>query len=195
MTAIDIEVLVPMAQKGDRAAWTALVESLRPQLERQAKRLTHTRYPHHSATEFAQDAIVKLIEMPTFLRDSGTAENIYTRLLCYLLQTLKNRVANAIRDEETIKRTPPGPRVPAAADSPAGPPPDPARHAPVELQLDLAAALQLLDRRDRDLIVGVYFEKQTYAELSEKYGLSIDLVRKRLGEARKELGELLQEWK
>ena len=105
MTAIDIEVLVPLAQTGDRAAWTALVESLRPQLERQAKRLTHTRYPHHSATEFAQDAIVKLIEMPTFLRDSGTAENIYTRLLCYLLQTLKNRVANAIRDEETDRKS------------------------------------------------------------------------------------------
>ncbi len=195
MTAIDIEVLVPLAQKGNRAAWAALLNSLRPQLERQAKRLTHTRYPHHSATEFAQDAIVKLIEMPPFFREGGTAENIYTRLLCYLLQTLKNRIANAIRDEETIKRTPPGTRVPANADSTAGPPPDPARSTPVELKLDLAAALNRLDRRDRDLIVGHYFEKQTYAELSEKSGLSTDLVRKRLSEARRELGELLQEWK
>lgn len=171
---VDDADLLAMSAKGNRAAFTSLVERLHPLVHRVVWRLTRG---HADTDDIAQEAFVKLWKHADDLRDNAAIKSWLLKVASNLAMDRHRNPATGVVDETfEIADTRP------LADSTAM-----ANWA----QQRIDAALHALPERQRLAMALTHFEHLPNAVAADTMGVTVDALESLLARARRTLKESL----
>jgi RNA polymerase sigma-70 factor (ECF subfamily) len=176
MDETDAALVVRVRRGDDRAMGTLLERYLRPS---RAVALAVTGN-EADADDVCQDAFVAAVERIDDCRDPS-------RFGGWLLQIVRNRARNAMRDRFVARTTPLDSNTPAAGSSPA------AEAERSDLRSRLLSALAELGEQQREILLLHDLEGWKHAEIAQRLGLSAGTVRWHLHHARRRLRVILAE--
>ncbi|MEO0606489.1 MAG: sigma-70 family RNA polymerase sigma factor, partial [Myxococcota bacterium] len=163
-----IELLVTAARRGDREAFARLVRTHAGAVHQVALRITEDVC---RAEDVAQEAFLAAWRGLSRLRDPD-------RFSGWVVGIARNRALDAVRHVRRRPEVPLGDALPLVAEPGA----EPDREA-------LWAALDRLDRGQRDVLQLYYRQGHTVSEVARQLGLAEPAVRKRLSRGRERLRE------
>ena len=173
--------LVSRAQKGDRAAFAALVREHQDEVYTLARRLVGD---HHLASDVAQEALIRAWRaLPTFRGDARLSTWLY-RITVNTAWTLKARARRhqGVSIEDHLEMAaPPGPDHPEVAGE------------IVELRGRLRFALDRLPDSQREVVVLKDIYGWSHGEIAESMGISVTAAKVRLHRARARLARDLEQ--
>lgn len=173
--------LIARAQKGDRAAFAALVRAHQDEVYTLARRLVGD---PHLASDVAQEALIRAWRaLPKFRGDARLSTWLY-RITVNTSWTHKeraNRHATSSIDEHYDIAAPEGADHPVVAGE------------MLELRRRLRAALDRLPEGQRQVVVMKDIHGWSHAEIAEATGISVTAAKVRLHRARARLAKDLEE--
>ncbi len=173
--------LIARAQKGDRAAFAALVRAHQDEVYTLARRLVGD---PHLASDVAQEALIRAWRaLPKFRGDARLSTWLY-RITVNTSWTHKeraNRHATSSIDEHYDIAAPEGVDHPVVAGE------------MLELRRRLRAALDRLPEGQRQVVVMKDIHGWSHAEIAEATGISVTAAKVRLHRARARLAKDLEE--
>ena len=179
--------LVAAAVGGDRAAFAVLVERHQGRIISLLERLTGCR---EQARDLAQETFVSAYrKLSSFAHRSEFSTWLY-RIACnHAAAFLRKR-----RRPATVDAALPGGGLHGALEPATTAAPVSAGLEHAELSARLAAALERLDDRYREVVVLADMHDATYEEVAEVLDIPLGTVRSRLHRGRLELRRLLADW-
>ncbi|RBP08221.1 RNA polymerase sigma factor (sigma-70 family) [Roseiarcus fermentans] len=156
--------LLLAAQAGDNQALTQLLGQLRPDIRRYARRLCHS---SSALEDVVQEALIVVYRRVGAVRSPAAFAAWLMKIvgrLCMLPALMLMRGVEELGDVEERGRL--------------------AHVSPLDLRLDLVAALESLPATHREVVLLRDFEEMTIGEISARIGLGREATKSRLRRAR-----------